>query len=299
MTRQNVEKKLLIFLSHASEDKTKVRNLCKRLREDGFDPWLDVERLLPGQDWNLEIEKALRASDAILLCFSSLSVVKEGYIQREYKRAMRYLEEKPEGTIFVIPVRLDDCKLPQFIREIQWVDYPADYDRLVTSLQVRAGGSAESGNTTKPKTKTPTSRRTTPKPASGNIFNVEGGIHVAGNMIAGDQTNTYYQNQQNINITSPAQFMDELQKLKEEIERLKSQPNIDRSAVRRMDVVQADIDDAIQEAAKEEPGARHIKDTLTSAKETMEKLVGTVASAINFGSTLGNLALMATRLFGG
>lgn len=298
MTGQNVEKKLLIFLSHASEDKAKVRNLCKRLREDGFDPWLDVERLLPGQDWNLEIEKALRASDAILLCFSSLSVVKEGYIQREYKRAMRYLEEKPEGTIFVIPVRLDDCELPQFIREIQWVDYPADYDRLVMSLRVRAGAPAEPGNTPKPKAKTPTSRRTPSKPASGNIFNVDGGIHIAGNMIAGDQTN-YYQNQQTINISSRTEFMDELQKLREEIEQLKSQPNIDRSAVRRMDVVQADIDDAIQEAAKEQPGAKRINDTLTSARETMEKLGGTVASAINLGSTLGNLALMATRLFGG
>lgn len=55
---------------------------------------------------------------------------------------MKYLEEKPEGTIFVIPVRLDDCELPHFIREIQWVDHPGDYDRLVMSLQVRAGGSA-------------------------------------------------------------------------------------------------------------------------------------------------------------
>jgi hypothetical protein len=299
MTSQNVEKKLLIFLSHASEDKAKVRNLCKRLREDGFDPWLDVERLLPGQDWNLEIEKALRVSSAILLCFSSLSVVKEGYIQREYKRAMRYLEEKPEGTIFVIPVRLDDCELPQFIREIQWVDYPADYDRLVMSLQVRAGAAAEPGKTTQLKAKTPTSRRTASKPAGGNIFNVQGGIHVSGNMIAGDQTNYYTQNQQNIHMTSPTQFIEELQKIREEIERLKSQPNIDRSAVRRMDVVQADIDDAIQEAAREQPGAKRINDTLMSARETMEKLGSTLASAINLGTALGNLAAMAVKLFEG
>lgn len=133
------KKKLLVFLSHASQDKAAVRELCERLRADGFDPWLDTERLLPGQDWDLEIEKALRASDAILLCFSELSVQKEGYIQREYKRAMRYQEEKPDGTIFVIPVRLDKCELPYFIKEIQFVDYPDDYERLVISLNLRSG----------------------------------------------------------------------------------------------------------------------------------------------------------------
>jgi hypothetical protein len=129
------KKKLLIFLSHASEDKPNVRRLCKRLRQDGFDPWFDEDRLLPGQNWNLEIEKALRVSDVILLCFSSRSTQKEGYIQREYKRAIRYQEEKPEGAIFVIPVRLDDCEMPLFVKEWQWVDYPEQYNRLVLALK--------------------------------------------------------------------------------------------------------------------------------------------------------------------
>jgi hypothetical protein len=131
------QKKLLVFISHASEDEAAARRLTKRLMEDGFDPWLDLDRLLPGQDWAFEIEQTQRASDAILLCFSDASVKKEGYIQREYKRAMKYLEEKPEGTIFVIPVRLDDCQMPKFIRELQWMDYPKDYAKLLKALQIR------------------------------------------------------------------------------------------------------------------------------------------------------------------
>lgn len=291
---QEIQKKLLIFLSHASKDKHQVRNLSKRLREDGFDPWLDEERILPGQDWDLEIEKALRASNAILLCFSELSVAKEGYIQREYKRAMRYLEEKPEGTIFVIPVRLDDCELPYFIREIQWVDYPADYDRLVTSLEMRAGVPTMPRKPTQTKTR----KQTTSRTKGGNVFNFHGEVHVGGNMIGGDQTN-YYNNPQTFNITSPAQFMDELQKLKAEIERLKSQPELDRSVARRVDLVQADIDDAVDEAKKEKPTAERIKSTLDGAKETMDKLGGSIASAINLGTALGNLAMIAMKIFGG
>ena len=44
------EKKLLVFISHASEDNSAAKRLTKRLKDDGFAPWLDLERLLPGQD---------------------------------------------------------------------------------------------------------------------------------------------------------------------------------------------------------------------------------------------------------
>jgi len=40
---------LHIFLCHSSGDKPEVRNLYQRLSNDGFDPWLDEEDLLPGQ----------------------------------------------------------------------------------------------------------------------------------------------------------------------------------------------------------------------------------------------------------
>jgi len=50
---------LKVFLCHASQDKTLVRELYQKLSAEGWiDPWLDEEKLLPGQDWDLEIEKA-------------------------------------------------------------------------------------------------------------------------------------------------------------------------------------------------------------------------------------------------
>jgi len=41
---------------------------CRRTRltKDGVDAWLDKEVLLPGQDWELEIRKAVREGGAIL-----------------------------------------------------------------------------------------------------------------------------------------------------------------------------------------------------------------------------------------
>ncbi|HLL76527.1 MAG TPA: TIR domain-containing protein [Pyrinomonadaceae bacterium] len=131
---------LQVFLCHGSEDKPIVREIYRMLREDGVRPWLDEVELLPGQDWNAEIRRAVRQSHAILVCLSSKSVRKEGFIQKEIKFALDVAEEKPEGTIFIIPVKLDECELPERLRNWQWVDLRNNdgYDRILRSLRARA-----------------------------------------------------------------------------------------------------------------------------------------------------------------
>lgn len=138
-------RKLGVFLCHASQDKPAVRELYKRLKSEGWiDPWLDEENLYPGQDWDLEIEKAVEAADAVIVFLSNNSVTKEGYVQRELRFVLRIADFKPEGTVFVIPVRLEDCPLPHRLSMWQYVDYfPEDhkdwaYQRLLGSLKARA-----------------------------------------------------------------------------------------------------------------------------------------------------------------
>jgi hypothetical protein len=137
-------RKLRVFLCHASQDKPIVRELYQRLlAESWIDPWLDAERLLPGQDWNLEIEKAVESSDAVIVLVSTTSVSKEGYVQKELRQVLRMAEEKLEGAIFILPVRLDDCGIPRQIRDIQFLDYfpvskrDSAYEKLKVSLKLR------------------------------------------------------------------------------------------------------------------------------------------------------------------
>jgi len=54
---------LKVFLCHTHADRDAVRGLYARLTQDGVDAWLDKEKLLPGQDWELEIRKAVRANN--------------------------------------------------------------------------------------------------------------------------------------------------------------------------------------------------------------------------------------------
>ena len=112
-----VNRRLQVFICHSKDDKRKVRKLCKRLIADGFDAWLDEEKLLPGQDWDLEIRKAVRGSETlVVVCLSSDSITKAGYVQKEIRFALDVADEQPEDAIFIIPVRLEDCSVPDRLK---------------------------------------------------------------------------------------------------------------------------------------------------------------------------------------
>jgi hypothetical protein len=130
-------------------------------------------------------------------------------------------------------------------------------------------------------------------------YNVRGGIHAGRDVIMGDQTNTYYTPPNMEDIKSSADFVAELEKLRAEIERLKKLPDVESTAARRLEAVDGDIQEAIDEAKKEQPAGERINKTLDSAKGTMEKLGENIASAINLGTVIGNFILLAKNFFGG
>ncbi len=77
---------LRVFLCHSSNDKPAVRELYQKLRaEPWIQPWLDEEELYPGQDWNMEIEKAMSKppTNRSLFAFPKTQSTKEGYIKKK------------------------------------------------------------------------------------------------------------------------------------------------------------------------------------------------------------------------
>lgn len=153
LSQTSTEPKLRIFLCHSSDDKPAVRNLYRALRSDGFFPWLDEETLLPGQDWHYEIRMAVRNSDAVIVCLSKTSISKSGFIQKEIKYALDIAEEQPPGTIFVIPLKLEECEIPEQLAKWQWINYfeRGSYEKLTKALEILEGskGKARSNKTTK------------------------------------------------------------------------------------------------------------------------------------------------------
>lgn len=126
-----------IFLCHAREDKQEVQKVYQILKQQGFDPWLDTENLLPGQLWDDEIRNVIRRAAIVIVFLSNASVRKRGYVQKEFRIALDVLQEVPEGQIFVIPVKLDDCKVPEMFSRLHWTKLyePYGIEKILSAIR--------------------------------------------------------------------------------------------------------------------------------------------------------------------
>jgi hypothetical protein len=133
-----------IFLSYAREDQRKVSGFYRELTKRGLNPWFDVTDLEPGHDWQQVIGSAIKKARFVLLFLSNESVQKQGYFQREISEALRIAETIPEGQRFIIPVRLEDCHVPDRLSNWHWVDAfrPHGRRRLLETLQRSLGVSS-------------------------------------------------------------------------------------------------------------------------------------------------------------
>lgn len=128
MDRQNMsEQKVKIFLSYAHVDLGYARKIYDDLKRYGLEIWFDKESLLPGQDWEKEIRKAIRESDYFIALLSDKCLSKRGFVHYELKLCFEIVEKYfPSDTgIFIIPVRLDDCKPSdayERLGRLHWID---------------------------------------------------------------------------------------------------------------------------------------------------------------------------------
>ena len=132
--------RLRVFLCHSIADKPRARRLHQRLTSEGYDVWLDEKALFPGQKWEHQIEHAISESDAVLVCISSKSVNREGYVHNEIEQALQAARSKPDDAVFLIPLRFDDVEIPRKLREFQWSDYfrKDGHSVLLRALEHRA-----------------------------------------------------------------------------------------------------------------------------------------------------------------
>lgn len=124
-----------VFLAYAQEDSAAARKLYRDLQDAGFEPWLDQEKLLPGQNWPRAIERAIEISDFFIGCFSDQSTIKRGHFQCELRYALDIAARVPFEDIFLVPIRLNDCELPNHIaQQTQYLDLFPDWQRGVAKL---------------------------------------------------------------------------------------------------------------------------------------------------------------------
>src|SRR6202453_4014464 len=131
-----------VFIAYVQEDLSLIRKLYRAFERHGFRPWLDKKKLLPGQNWPRAIETAIHTSDFFVACFSRRATSKRGSFHSELRYALFCAAKVPLDEIFLIPLRLDDCVVPNRIsKQIQYLDLFPDWEagmcRLIAVIKAQ------------------------------------------------------------------------------------------------------------------------------------------------------------------
>jgi TIR domain len=109
-----------IFLSHSHQDKPFVRRLAERLMQSGVVVWLDEIHLGIGDSIIGKIADAIEAVDYVAAVISKNSV-RSQWVQKELSIAMS--KEISGKRVVVLPILLDDCKMPTHLQDKLYVDF--------------------------------------------------------------------------------------------------------------------------------------------------------------------------------
>jgi CheY-like chemotaxis protein len=128
-----------VFISYTKPDFEKVTWIHRRLKDNGFIPWIATNDVGPGDAWDEKIEMAIKQCDCFVSCLSDIAVKRLGHFQREIELVIERYDTSRKPLI--IPLLLENCDMPrQFAeRKIQHLVYDPFHDdwwtRLVTALR--------------------------------------------------------------------------------------------------------------------------------------------------------------------
>lgn len=133
-----------IFISYANEDFAIAWNIFTRLRKEGFNVWLDNEKLSASDEYDRRIENAIQQCKVFVPILSStvasvLSDGKDRYFRKEWK-----LATGENSTIEYFPVIVSDynCReayhqlLPEKLRKVTVFDWSKEpFANLVSKIK--------------------------------------------------------------------------------------------------------------------------------------------------------------------
>lgn len=102
------------FISYVREDARQADHLQAALEAAGIPVWRDTTDLWPGEDWRVKIRRAI-TDDALIFiaCFSKNSLARaRSYQNEELILAIEELRLRRPDVPWIIPVRFDDCDIP-------------------------------------------------------------------------------------------------------------------------------------------------------------------------------------------
>lgn len=115
-----------VFISYSHSDGEKVNELAAHLVKNNANVWVDTWELKVGDSIINRIQEAIHESSALLVILSSASVESE-WCKKELSAGL--IRELDEKRVIVLPVLIEDCEIPLFLRDKKYADLRDDFDR--------------------------------------------------------------------------------------------------------------------------------------------------------------------------
>lgn len=133
-----------IFISHSHQDKDFVDVLATNLIQRRQHVWVDRWELKVGDSLINRIQSAITTASALIVVLSKASVASE-WCKKELSAGL--IRELEERRVIVLPLLLEDCDIPLFLRDKMYADFRKDFDaglneiqKTVASLSSHRGG---------------------------------------------------------------------------------------------------------------------------------------------------------------
>jgi hypothetical protein len=114
-----------IFISYSHADKAFATTLAAQLVKHRTHVWIDEWELKVGDSLIDRIQEAVQSATALLVIVSRASVASEWCKKEMSAGLLRELEEK---RVVVLPVLVEDCEIPLFLRGKLYADFRTDPD---------------------------------------------------------------------------------------------------------------------------------------------------------------------------
>ncbi len=128
---------LQVFISYKSEYRDFARAVKSELNQWGFDTWLDVDNIQPGDYFRHKIQAGLDSSDVLLMVLTE-----EAQLSREVMSEVDYFLDVAKKP--VVPLRHRECKPLYIFVSIQYIDFVTDQTNGFVQLKQRLSELAQS-----------------------------------------------------------------------------------------------------------------------------------------------------------
>jgi TIR domain len=132
-----------VFISYASQDARMASTICTAIENRGFKCWIATRDIMPGENFQSAIVRAIRSAKVLLLVFTANS--------NRSDEMTKELALASQQKLMVVPLRVENvAPSDAFAYEFatrQWIDLFADWEQAMNHLCSRLSAALEDDRT--------------------------------------------------------------------------------------------------------------------------------------------------------